>query len=385
MAYKPKKKRNVMRKFTINEISGVDVPAQEGARVLLMKRADPNDPALRKGEVVELVTGVSDGHQHGIDLRRWGDGTLSIWLSYAQAEGTDTNHDHQLIRGDGDVYSISENAGHTHEVDAEALRAAIMDTITKETREGQLDPKELEAMEARTERLEKIVSLTAKSREHFDGLSDDTAKDAFLTKSATDQQADMDAAERARKDAEARKNADDPEVYKTASGIVIRKSDGPTTLALAKQADADRKEIDVVKEENATLKASTSDATYEKRADAELAHLPGTVKQRAAMLRAVDTIEDKDDRDAGIAALKANNERMSWAFLNKGAGGDGNVVNLDAAGSGAEGELEKLTKEHMDKNAGVSYAKAQTAVLDTSAGAEIYERMTVEKQQSAAA
>lgn len=36
----PAKRRRIMRQFTINELSAVDVPAQEGARRTLMKRYD---------------------------------------------------------------------------------------------------------------------------------------------------------------------------------------------------------------------------------------------------------------------------------------------------------------------------------------------------------
>ena len=46
----PKRKYNVMRAFKINEISGVDVPAQEGARVLLMKRHEPKEEPERTPE-----------------------------------------------------------------------------------------------------------------------------------------------------------------------------------------------------------------------------------------------------------------------------------------------------------------------------------------------
>ena len=40
----PKRKRNIMAKFKINEISGVDVPAQAGAVVSFIKR-DGQAPA----------------------------------------------------------------------------------------------------------------------------------------------------------------------------------------------------------------------------------------------------------------------------------------------------------------------------------------------------
>ena len=36
--HKPKKRKRVMKEFQITEISGVDVPAQEGATTVIMKR-----------------------------------------------------------------------------------------------------------------------------------------------------------------------------------------------------------------------------------------------------------------------------------------------------------------------------------------------------------
>ena len=41
--------RKILREFKIDEISGVDNPAQEGARMVIMKRADGKTPeALRR-------------------------------------------------------------------------------------------------------------------------------------------------------------------------------------------------------------------------------------------------------------------------------------------------------------------------------------------------
>ncbi len=39
----PKRKRRIMREFTITELSAVDKPAQAHARVAIMKRADPEE------------------------------------------------------------------------------------------------------------------------------------------------------------------------------------------------------------------------------------------------------------------------------------------------------------------------------------------------------
>ena len=81
-----RQKRRIMRKLRIDEISGVDVPAQAGARNLIMKRRDGGAPPIKKDDVVAVVTGVIEGHQHGIQIRVY-DGSLSVSVQYALAEG----------------------------------------------------------------------------------------------------------------------------------------------------------------------------------------------------------------------------------------------------------------------------------------------------------
>ncbi len=75
-------KRRKMLAFKIDEISGVDNPAQEGARVAIMKRDDgPTDPTPRKVQkrIASLLTSEQDGHQHGIEFSSVG----SAWVSSA--------------------------------------------------------------------------------------------------------------------------------------------------------------------------------------------------------------------------------------------------------------------------------------------------------------
>ena len=312
----PPGKRRRMAKFTINELSGVDYPAQAGAQALILKRRDPDTPSL-DDQIAAAVKAALKQHQ---------------------PEGHDVSQ------------------------------------------------KELDTLKAQNERLEKIVSLDATTKAYFDAIDGAEAQDAFLAKSPDARKADMDEAERKRREAEAKKDADDPVVYTTKAGIDIRKSDGPATLALAKQADKDREELAAVKEENAALKASTTDATYEKRAETEIPHLPGTVKQRAAMIKAIDAIEDKDDREAGLAALKAQNEKLSWAFKRRGVSGDGNVINFEKGddASDAQSKLDELAKAYQKEHEGTSFAKAQAKVLETAEGVRLYDEIDAAKRARAA-
>ena len=88
-------RRNRMNSFKINEVSGVDVPAQEGATVAIMKRADAPKPRreTRKdmGGLADLLTSEEEGHQHGINVRVY-DGQLSVAVSYASGPDDEGGH-----------------------------------------------------------------------------------------------------------------------------------------------------------------------------------------------------------------------------------------------------------------------------------------------------
>lgn len=113
---KKKKKRAIMKEFTLTEISAVDTGAQEGAVAVLMKRTD--NTLVEK--LVVLTSSVQD-HQHAVDLHSYNfedGGGMTSW----QGETTESQHNHDfVINADGTI-TIGEANGHTHEVD---LVAAI--------------------------------------------------------------------------------------------------------------------------------------------------------------------------------------------------------------------------------------------------------------------
>lgn len=371
-----KGRKRYMRKFTIGELSYVDVPAQEGARALILKRGNPadrgRDPAsIEKDDLVQLVTGSTDGHQHGIRVRRYSDGDLSIYLTYAQAEDSDNGHDHPIVLADG-VYTIVENAGHTHSLDSAALSAAIIATVQKE---ASVDPKEAQKLKEANERLEKIVAMKADHRLYFDQLTDDDHRTKFLAKSD---------AERGALIAEAQKRADDddPVVHKTKAGLEIRKSDGPTMLAMAKAQDEQFEKTVKLEEENAALKAARTDADYEKRAATELPHHPGTIKTRAFLLKQAESLEDEDERKDAVAALKAKSDRMSPYFKDLGTAAA--PPSAEPETGDPQAELDKLVEKRMEEKGEVE-AVAQEAVLKTVKGQELYDRIVKEHREIAKA
>lgn len=148
--------------------------------------------------------------------------------------------------------------------------------------EGPLAVEKADPTVATLQREVAVLKMAPEVRKHFDGL-DETAQTAFLAKSATDQQAEVEAA-----------NATDPVVYKTAGGVEIRKSDGATAALLAKQLDETNAEV-------AVLKAGRSTDTLEKRA---LTEFPNVAKGVALdMLKSAGQLGE--DSDAGKAILKS--------------------------------------------------------------------------------
>ena len=364
----PKRLKRIMRKFTINEISGVDVPAQTGARALIMKRDDRahHPGTVKKDDVVEIVTGIANGHQHGINIRKYSDGDLSLYVNYALAEGDEATHDHALVRDGDGGYTVSQNSGHTHTIDSAALNAAIVAVIQKagKQEDTDMDSKELEALKAKTERLEKVVALSGDHRTYFDALEGDETKDAFLAKSADGRTAEIE--EVAKK-----LNAEDPVAYTTSAGVEIRKSAGETAVLLAKSLDVQSKEIDVLKADNAKLAGERDSATFEKRASAELPHLPGSLAVRGALLKAAESIEDEKARDGALAALKAQNTALSYAFMNKGAGAAGEIESTVDADD-PQAKLDALAKEYQKSHDGVSIEQAHAEVMFTPEGERLY-------------
>ena len=146
-------------------------------------------------------------------------------------------------------------------------------------------------------------------------------------------------------------------MYTTADGVALRKSAGEAFIAMAKSNDAIRKENDALR------KQREQDA-LEKRAQDELAHLPGDLKTRAAMLKAIDGIEDEAQREAAQNALRAQNEAMSKAFETHGHGGQ------PEPGSPEE-ELDRLAKAQAEKD-GTPFAAAYAKVLVSNVGQELY-------------
>ncbi len=401
----PRRRRRKMLALKINEISGVDVPAQEGAVAVILKRVDPSkqggapDPQkdVSKSEVV-LLTSEEQGHSHEIRIFR-GDGGGSTGFSLTpKPDGEEsTNHDHPWVMTPDGQIIVGLNDGHTHSVEADQFTQALMalaaSRLTEEvalavgkgeqelpeggkladllenedsgqtepeTKEGQMATEKstkaadgtptVEQLQAQLARANSVASLNDAEKVHFEALKGDEA-DAFLAKSADDRKADLEKVAKASQDA-------DPVVYTTKDGVELRKSVGAGFIAIAKSND-------VLRDEVAELREDKVSSDLKKRAETELSHIPGTIETRTEMLKAIEGIKDEAAREASLNALKAQNEAMSKAFIVKGHGGS------SIPGSPGD-ELDQLAKAYHAKHPEMTIEKAYTMVTSTEEGADLY-------------
>lgn len=412
-APKAKRKNRILRSLTINEISGVDKAAQVPAEALLMKadftaeqrkqlaadgkamsdggypirnRADlenaiqsygraankaavskwikrrakelgaedllPKDGDLAKGMFGDdaddmarpTMTTETEGHQHVFD-----DAGQAGETTCAQSQGEQYGHTHSWVRMLDNSVVFAATDGHTHEVlpttkSATGGEANMSDTkneVDAAKAQTEAVQKSLNEMTKRAERAEAISKLNADERGLFETLGADA--DAFLAKTVEQR-------------AEQVKESKDSNrvVFKALDGTEYRASDDKRLIALAKKADADSKAT-------AEAIAKAEQIGFEKRANEEIPHLPGTVEVRAKVLKVLQGVEGASE------ILKAAEAALAKAFVAQGttAGADLNK---------AEDKLENLAKAHAEAKK-VSIEKARAEVLTTPEGAALYAEM----------
>jgi len=459
-------KRRIMRELKINEISGVDVPAQEGATAVIMKRKhrpedrkkkkkkkgsghldnSQTDEMLAKGAALTtdeegfahlvILSGPPDGVEQTSGETTWQDGHNHPWVRTPEGDiligagessdgvshshtiavmskaeededGTEkrkfTAQERERLADEGKAlpdgsFPIVTTADLRNAISAfgrAANKAQVARHIKRRARalgatdllpeEGRLagllkneaseddnqnagsagevgnkeinmpdTNKKVEELQAQLARANSVASLNDAEKAHFETLKGADA-DTFLAKSVDERKTEVTAINKAQAKADIDAN---PVEYTTMDGIELRKSAGPAFISMAKSNDALRKRVD---EGDKKLEK----AALEKRAEAELPYLPGNLDTRAAMLKAIDGIEDESQRKAAMNALKAQNESMSKAFSNVGHG------NTPAPGS-ADEELDALAKVYHKDHPELTEEQAYSDVLDTTKGSELY-------------
>ncbi len=360
-----------MNSLTIEEVSAVDRPAQQGARMAIMKRAPEG---LEKTTGGAALTTETDGHSHLLDL---GGGTFVV-----KAGSTDftDGHSHPWLMDETGQIVIGSADGHTHglqvvtkgndlpdgdklaaddgEDNASVDKAAdkigtpedqdMTDQIKKAADDAtaaktQFD-EEIAKLTKRAERAEQVAELSDEHRTHFKSMTGDNQEE-FLAKSADDRDVEIQSAHDANK-----------VVYKGEDGAVYRKNDDPRLIELAKSMDAERKM-------RFLSEAKAAKADLEKRAS-ELTHIPDQDGARIALLKAIDTLPE-DEQKAAMTALKAQNDRLGKSFTTAGTSVGSNIDN------DADDDLTALAKRNAERD-GITYEQAYAKALETPEGAILY-------------
>ena len=147
-----KRNRRKMRSLKIGEVSNVTVPAQETALASIRKSDDDDEIPVtdneysKAGDVVDAVTSSTDGHQHGISLSDNYEGGYRMTVHYAGGAAGES-HDHQIIRTAEGTFTISENFGHTHDLDSDAIMSLIMEMLMKSADDFDAESPEREVRE----------------------------------------------------------------------------------------------------------------------------------------------------------------------------------------------------------------------------------------------
>ena len=211
---------------------------------------------------------------------------------------------------------------------------------------------ELETLKAQLTRMTQISELSDSHKAYFRRLGS-AEQDAFLAKSAADRTELL------------------KPIYTAKNGNVFTAADDPKYIQLAKDMDEQQKRFDE------TLAAEKS-KNLVARATTELAHLSGTVEQRAALLGAIESISDADTRTAVLAAVKEYDQKASVNFQRTGKTGAGSPVTLDV-----ESKIEALVQKRMDASTDeeLTYEQAYTQVMESKEGQALYAQMPTARER----
>lgn len=346
-------KRRKMKRFRLDEISAVDVPAQTPAEALIMKNAKTivaRETELNKKEL-ELIekgeraflTDENDGHQHKIYVYLSSDlEYLDAYCSYAGSSPSyEDQHSHDIVWDEKTSKFVMVNdKGHIHSFDGDELTKYVEELKTK------IKAKAAEIMEKKKMDFELLKNLSAEDFEYIKNLDEKEATE-FVAKSASE-----------RENIRKAKELIDPVEYTTADGIELRKSAGKALIEMAKRADENAAEL-------AKARAEKEELEFAKKVEEKIPHLSGETAVKIKLYKAAEAIGE----DA-VAILVSNNEKMAKAFETKGESEKEATVDKDEltkTGSKFQTLVAKYAKENK-----VSEAAATMHLLTTEEGQEAY-------------
>jgi hypothetical protein len=386
-----KTKRRIMHSMKLAEISGVDNPAQEGARVTLMKRApglpapsgdaadqfikmsfqQAMDESLMERRFCQVFYEAFDGIYAANEAFR-----TALKDQYANSEETVRQYVEEVARVARETAEATKTLTKGQGVDSIAAKNAVETAIAKMAERLEKTMPKITTEAALATAVAAFALAKSTAQEAMDIIDAAEALDAFdvldanadLSKMAGDKKKKKDemAAMKRKLDvlempAEVRKhydalpddakdtfmaksaderaadvakaNAEDPVTYVCKDGTEIRKSDGRLAAMLAKRADEQGAEL-------AKLRGETSAATMAKRAANEFPNVAEAVA--TSMLKSVAAVgEDTDEGKTVLATLKRMNAANGDLF--KAAGDPDTDTNGEADGTAMAKWNEKVS------------------------------------------
>lgn len=207
---------------------------------------------------------------------------------------------------------------------------------------------EVAALTAKNVRLEKIVALTGEEKSFYDRLSNDS-KESFLGMSRKDRQDMM------------------TPIHTTPDGVKFFACDDPRMIEMAKSSEAT---VKLMTEQLAAERARSMTV----RAEAELAHLPGTAEVRVALLSAVEAIEKPEIREAALKAIKDYDGKQATQFVRQGGSNARPAASVDA-----ETKIQQLADKYAEEH-DVGPEVAYNAVMETEEGMKLYAQAEAAKR-----
>lgn len=369
----------VMTKFKIHELSGVDRPAQAGARAVIMKRDGEMaiDPIIKREfsddkrkELAESGAALPDG---SFPIETKGDLENAV-QAFGRAKDKPKAKAHIISRAktlgatgslpDGWVSDAVKDDGESGGVEmsaelkkayglpATATDGELITAMAKAQKESmeETEKAKKEAADAKekADKATRKASMTDEEKDHTSGMSD-ADSDAFMQKPEADRKNAIAAA----------KKGDESFVSK---GVTIRKSVvGEGVFQLLKSQAED---ISALAAGIAKANGDAETAKFAKMAVTEYAHIAGTPEERALVLKNIHAITDDKAREAALSVLKAAEGAGKFAFSRVGTGGG----QAPAGGGNTAGEIDKLAKEYQKTHPTVSFEKAYSEVIAENPG-----------------
>ena len=374
MRFDNKTTKQLATKVTLGELSGVTTGAHEGANVTIFKSDDPEE--IMKNMFLQAVANMETKDEIYSVINKVWDYTDALYdAAYDIIKNIGDHPDPiasfgEILDSFGSVVtSLKKNAKDEVAkaelkkiVNKDSLKVmriikdsntAVSATPLKKEDEEMATKEENEVQAKEISRLSKALAIAvalgsmSDTQKSYHANLDEASQTAFASMSAIE----MDSAISKSQEA-------DPIAYTARDGEVFRKSDGERIIKMVKRQDA-------TDEENERLQKEATDTRLTKAAADTMGHLPGEVADKAAMLKAIETITDLDQRGRISKIIASQNEGMGELFSESGG------TQTAKQSASANEQLDNMAKAHQEKEGG-TFDQALDAVCQTSEGATLY-------------